>query len=88
MTNQGMVPRKMVKNNPGLRQILSKVFLSMNMQLLELTKDSWAFTPRYGYDCTKCYSKQYMGRKNTKMGHFKSLISTNRFFQKMGPGQQ
>ena len=34
---QGPVPRKMVKFNPGLSQILSKVFLSKNM-LLELTK--------------------------------------------------
>ena len=30
---QGPVPRKMVKFNPGLSQILSKVFLSDKMQL-------------------------------------------------------
>ena len=28
---QGQVPQKVVKFNPGLSQILSKVFLSMNM---------------------------------------------------------
>ena len=28
---QGVVPQKVVKFNPGLRQILSKVFLSKNM---------------------------------------------------------
>ena len=33
----GPLPRKMVKFNPGLSQILSKVFLSKNL-LLELTK--------------------------------------------------
>ena len=33
----GPVPRKIVKFNPGLSQVLSKVFLSKNM-LLELTK--------------------------------------------------
>ena len=27
----GLVPRKMVKFNPGLSQVLSKVFLSKNM---------------------------------------------------------
>ena len=34
--SQGPVPRKMVKFNPGLSKISSKVFLSRNMQL-ELT---------------------------------------------------
>ena len=43
---QGPVPWKMVKFNPGGSQILSRVFLFKNMQL-ELTKYSWAFTPRY-----------------------------------------
>ena len=55
---QGTVPRKFI---PGLSQILSKVFLSKNMQL-ELTKYCRAFTPRYSNDNTKCYSKQYIGR--------------------------
>ena len=58
---QGPVPRKMVKFNPGLSQILSKVFLSKNMQL-ELTKYC-------SNDNTKCYSKQCIGRYNTKMEH-------------------
>ena len=35
--NLGPVPRKMVKVNPGLRQISSTVFSSKNMQL-EVTK--------------------------------------------------
>ena len=33
---------------------------------LELTKDCLAFTQRYSNDNTKCYSKQNIGRKNTK----------------------
>ena len=44
----------MVKFNPELGQILSKVFSSKNMQL-ELTK--------YDNDNTKCYSKQCTGSK-------------------------
>ena len=55
----------MVKFNPGLSQILNKVFLAQNMQL-ELTKDCSAFTQRYSNDNTKCYSKQNIGRINTK----------------------
>ena len=51
----GPVPQKMVKFKPGLSQILSKVFLSKNMQF-ELSKYCSAFTPRY----TKCYSTQYI----------------------------
>ena len=35
---QGQVARKTVKFNPGLSQILSKVFLSKNMQLELYTK--------------------------------------------------
>jgi len=35
--SQGLVPQKLVKFNPGLSEILVKVFLSKNMQL-ELTK--------------------------------------------------
>ena len=31
--HQGLVPQKMVKLNQGYHQILSKVFLSRNMQL-------------------------------------------------------
>ena len=54
------------KFNPGLSQILSKIFLSTNMQL-NLTKYCWAFASRYNNENTKCYSKQYIGRKNTKM---------------------
>ena len=50
---------------PGLSQILSKVFLSWNMQL-KLTKYCWTFTLRYSNDNTKYYSKQYIGRQNTK----------------------
>ena len=59
--DQGWVP----EFNPGLSQILNNVFLSKNLQL-ELTKNCWAFTLRYNNDNTKCYSKQYIGRKNTK----------------------
>ena len=56
-----LVPRKVVKINPGLSQILSKIFLSRSMQL-ELTTYCLAFTLRYGNDNTKCYFKQYIGR--------------------------
>ena len=59
------VTQKMVKFNPGLSKILNKVFLSKNMQL-ELKRDCGTFAPRYSNDNTKCYSKQYTGRKNTK----------------------
>ena len=45
----------MVKVNPGLSQISSKVFLSKNIKL-ELTKFCIPFTPRYSDDNTKCYS--------------------------------
>ena len=34
---------------------------------LEGTKYCWAFTWRYNNDNTKCYSKQYIERLNTKM---------------------
>jgi len=50
---------------PGWSQILSKVFLSMNMQL-KLTKYCCAFTLRYSNDNTKYYYKQYIGKQNTK----------------------
>ena len=56
----------MVKFNPGLCQISSKVFLSKNMKL-ELTKYSLPFTPRYSDDNTKSYSKKFIARKKTKM---------------------
>ena len=46
---------------PGPSSILSKVFLSENMQL-KLTKYCSAFSPRYSNDNTKCYSKQCIGR--------------------------
>ena len=42
---QGLVPRKMVKFNLGLSQILSKVFLYKNM-FLDLTKYCCAFTSK------------------------------------------
>ena len=54
--HQGLVPQKMVKFNPGLSQILSKVFLSKNVSL-ELTKYFLAFTPRLNYDNIEYYSK-------------------------------
>ena len=57
----GRVPRKMVKFNPGLSQILSKVFLSKNTWL-ELTKYRCAFTSQKRNENTKCYSKQCIGR--------------------------
>ena len=65
MIHLGPVPRKMVKFNPGLSQVLSKVFSSKKVQL-ELTKYCCAFTPRCSNDNTKCYCKQYMGRQNTR----------------------
>ena len=40
LPTRGPVPRKMIKFNPGLSQILSKVFLSKNMQL-KLSKYCW-----------------------------------------------
>ena len=55
----------MVKVNPGLSQILSKVFLSKNTSL-ELKKYCWAFTPGYGNDNTNRYSKQYIGNEYVK----------------------
>ena len=51
----GPVPRKMVKFNPGLFQILSKVFLSKNM-LFELTKYFCVFTPRFSDDNIEFHS--------------------------------
>ena len=43
--------------NPGLNQILSKVFLQSQIMQLELRKYCRAFTPRYSNDNRKCYSK-------------------------------
>ena len=59
----GPVPRKMVKFDPGLSQILSKVFLSKNMSL-ELTKYFcvFYFTLKFSDDNTQCFSKQCIGR--------------------------
>ena len=56
LNHQGPVPRKIVKFNPGLSQILSKVFLSKNM-LLELTKYFCVFTPRFSDDNIEFYSR-------------------------------
>ena len=42
--------------NPGLSQILSKVFLSKNMSL-ELTKYFCVFTPRFSDDSIEFYSR-------------------------------
>ena len=57
----GPVPRKMVKFDPGLSQILSKVFLYKNMSL-ELTKYFCVFTLKFSDDNTQCFSKQCIGR--------------------------
>ena len=54
-------PQKMIKFNPGLSQISSKVFLPMSMSL-ELIKYCCVFTPRFSDDNIKCYCKQYIGR--------------------------
>ena len=54
---QGQVPLEMVNLNPGLSQILSKVFLSK-----KFTEFSWA----YSNNNMKCYPKQCIGRYNTK----------------------
>ena len=60
---KGQVARKTLTFNPGLSQILSKVFLSKNMQLELYTKYCWAFTPRNSNNNnTKFYSKQYIGK--------------------------
>ena len=58
---QGPFPRKMVKFNPGLSQILSKVFLSKNMSL-EVKKYCGVFISIFSDDNTECYSKQCIGR--------------------------
>ena len=57
----GPVPRKMVKFNPGLSEILSKVFLFKNM-LLELTKFFCVFTPRFSDENIEFYSGECTGR--------------------------
>ena len=46
----------MVKFNPGLSQILSKVFSSTNLSL-ELTKYFCVFTPRFNDDNLEFYSR-------------------------------
>ena len=58
MVFRGPVTRKMVKFNPGVSQILSKV---KNMSL-ELTKYCCVFPPRSSDDYVECYSKQCIGR--------------------------
>ena len=65
----------MVKFNPGLSQILRKVFLSKNMSL-ELKKSLLRFSD----DSTECYSKQRIVIKvNAKMEqNFPSWISADR----------
>ena len=55
----------MVKLNPGLSQILSKIFLTKNMSL-ELTKYCFLFTTRLNDDNIEYYSKQCKGRKIQK----------------------
>ena len=62
----GPVPQTMVKFKPGLSQILSKVFLSKNMQF-ELSKYCSAFTPTYSDDNTKCYFTQNILTKEGKI---------------------
>ena len=69
----GPVPQKMVKFKPGLSQILSKVYLSKNMQF-ELSKYCSAFTPRYRNDNTKCYSTQYILTKEGKIQKRKKIL--------------
>ena len=66
----------MVTFNPRLTQILSKVSLSKNMQLKLTTYCNWAFSLRYSYDNTKCYSmhRKVNAKSKTK---FQSLISAN-----------
>ena len=60
----GLVPRKMVQFNPGLSQILSKVFLSENMSP-ELT-NQLCLSTRFSGDHTECFSKQCIGRQIQK----------------------
>ena len=62
---QGPVPRKVVKFNPGLSQILSKVFLSKNM-LLERTKYFCVFTPRFS-DYNRILLYEMHRKVNTKI---------------------
>ena len=54
----------MVNFNPGLSQLLIKVFLTKDTAIR--AKQKHYFTPKYSADNTKCYSKQYIGRKITK----------------------
>ena len=56
----GPVPRKMLQFNPGISQILSKVFLSENMSL-ELT-NQFCLSTRFSDENTECFSKQCIGR--------------------------
>ena len=56
----GPVPWKMVQFNPGLSQILSKVFLRKNMSL-ELT-NQLCLSMRFSDDNTKSFSKQWRGK--------------------------
>ena len=56
----GPVPWKMVQFNPGLSQILSKVFLPKNMSL-ELT-NQLCLSMRFSDDNTKSFSKQWRGK--------------------------
>ena len=69
----GPVPQKMVNFKPGLSQILSKVFLSKNMQF-ELSIYCSASTPRYRNDNTKCYSTQYILTKEGKIQKRKKIL--------------
>ena len=58
--------KSVIRINIQMGQILSKVFLSKNMQF-ELSKYCSAFTPTYSDDNTKCYSTQNILTKEGKI---------------------
>ena len=80
----GPVPQKVVKFNPGLSQISSKVFLSKNVSL-ELTKYCCVFNPRFSDDniLLLAIQRKVKYKKGTK---FYSWISANWPFRNWGQG--
>ena len=61
---QGPVPQKMVKFNPGLSQISSKVFLSKNMSLYTSLQNTvtCVFTSRFSDENREFQPKQCIGK--------------------------
>ena len=61
---QGPVPQKVVKFNPGLSQISSKVFLSKNMSLYTSLQNTvtCVFTSRFSDENIEFQPKQCIGK--------------------------